>query len=199
MGTARDYTSGNLLPDNKTFLVIGGKTHGGTDISSCEKLNVAANTWSSAGSLSKVRDAHSSVLFKNNVIVLGGWTGAYLNTCEQYDPVTNMWSSFTSFSTPRHSSGSAVALNKIYLAGGFNGGVLASVEVYSGTSWSFLLPSLAQARDHCSAISFQNKFVVLGGTRTTIEVFDPVTSSWNTTFPPMKISPTRYRPAIVSF
>ena len=140
--------------------------------------------------------------FNNTVVMLGGFnTGNHLNTCEQYNPVSNTWSSFPSFSSARRGFGAAVVLNRIYIAGGssYSGISLSSIEVYNGTSWSPLSPSLAQPRSGCAAVAFQNKLVVLGGDGTTIEVFDPVTSTWNTTFPPMKISPTRSYLAAVSF
>ncbi len=114
--------------------------------------------------------------------------------------ISNSWSSFPSFSTARREFGAAVVLDKIYIAGGdSSGSALSSVEVYSGTSWSFLPSSLAQTRRYCAAVAFQNKLVVLGGDRTAIEVFDPVTSTWNATFPAMKTSPSRTQPAAVSF
>jgi hypothetical protein len=209
MITARFDVSGILLPDSKTFLVTGGRDINGNNLLSCEKLDIAANTWSSAGNLLGFRYYHTSVLFNNSAVVMGGrdQNGAFLNTCEQFNSTSNTWSSFPSFfSTARYHFGAAVVLNKIYIAGGRNGtspddsSRLSSVEVYSGTSWSLLPSSLAQTRYYCAAVAFQNKLVVLGGhDRTTIEVFDPVTSTWSTTFPPMKISPTRPYLAAVSF
>jgi N-acetylneuraminic acid mutarotase len=198
MSTVRHFTSGVLLPDNNTFLVIGGTDGYGIFYSACEKLDIATNTWSSAGNLLGPRYSHCSVLFKNNVIVLGG----SVNTCELYDPVLNTWSSFgPSFSTPRYHCSASVVLDTIYIAGGHNGVDLASVEVYNGTSWSSLSSSLAQTRYGCAAVILQKKLAVLGGYGgiTTIEVFDTVMSTWNRTFPPMKISPSRSFLAAVSF
>jgi hypothetical protein len=194
MSTTRTYTSGTLLTDNRTYLVMGGiNVRYTSSLSSCEKLDVVTNTWSSTGDLSLGRRfLHCSVLFNSVVVVLGGignWNGAYRQTCEQFDSVSNKWSSFPSFLTARGYFGAAVVLNKIYIAGGLNPSPLSSVEVYSGTSWSFLSPSLAQPRPFCAAIAFQSKLVVC------TEVFDPITSTWNTTFPPMKISAQ----AVVSF
>jgi hypothetical protein len=49
------------------------------------------------------------------------------------------------------------------------------------------------------AVAFQNKLVVIWGMgASTIEVFDPITSSWNTTFPPMQLNRS-YFGAIISF
>jgi N-acetylneuraminic acid mutarotase len=201
MSTARTWTSGVLLPDNKTLLVTGGANSSTHVLSSCEKLDIAANTWSSVGNffLGGPRHAHTSVLFNNSIVVLGGSNAAdYLKTCERYDHVTNTWSVFPSFSAARHSFGAAVVLDKIYIAGGYNGTALSSVEVFNGASWSPLSPSLAQTRQLCAAVLFQNKVVVLGGSQSTIEVFDPITSTWNATFPPMRISPSRPYLAAVS-
>jgi N-acetylneuraminic acid mutarotase len=200
MSAPRSGASGNLLPDNKRFLLIGGNG------STCETLNIASNTWSTAARLlSVIRNAHSSVLFKNNVIVMGGYDGAnVLKTCEQYDDVTNTWSAFPSFSTARRLFASAVVLGKIYIAGGSGASsgtqALSSVEVFNGTSWSSLPSSLSQARSSCEAVLYQNKLVVIGGLQALIEVYDPITSTWNTTFiRDMKIYPLRSRFTAVSF
>ncbi len=201
MSDARQVTSGMLLLDNKTFLVTGGN-NGSFVLSSCEKLDITTNTWSSAGNLLGPRYGHSSVLYTTVILAMGGWNGNNsFNTCEQYDSVSNTWSSFPPFLIARDKFGAAVVLDKIYIAGGSNGAQLSSVEVYNGTKWSLLSSTLARVRYGCTAVAFQNKFVVLGGREriTTIEVFDPVTSTWNTTFPPMKISPTRDYMAAVSF
>ncbi len=203
MSTGRYYTSGILLPDNKTFLVTGGSYNNELEgrLTSCEKLDIATNTWSTAGNLLSPRHGHASVLFNNSAVVLGGYNNVgYLNPCEQFHSASNTWSSFPSFSIARESFGAAVVLNKIYIVGGHNGtSSLSSVEVCSGTSWSPLSPSLAQTRWQSAAVSFQNKLVILGGSQTTIEVFDPITSTWNTTFSPMKIYPSRFYLAAVSF
>ncbi len=87
MSTFRYWTSGVLLPDNKTFLVTGGYD-GGNVLSSCEKLDIATNTWSSVGNLSLGRRGyHTSVLFNNTVVVIGGYPGGSVRhkTCEQFD------------------------------------------------------------------------------------------------------------------
>jgi hypothetical protein len=199
MSTVRHYTSGVLLPDNKTFLVTGGYT-GSSALLSCEKLNIATNTWSSAGNLLGRRYLHASVLFNNIAVVLGGFGTGSLTTCEHFDSASNTWASFPAFSTARYYFRAAVVLNKIYIAGGWNGTAALSSVVFNGTTWSPLSPSLAQVRADCAAVAFQNKLVVLGGSQTTtIEVFDPITSTWNTTLPPMKISPSRSVLAAVSF
>jgi hypothetical protein len=93
--------------------------------------------------LLKRTEAHASVLFFNNVVVvLGGQNAAVVlgvgpyNTCEQYNSASNTWSQFPSFSTARFGFGAAVVLNKIYIAGRSPAASLSSVEVYNGTSWS---------------------------------------------------------------
>jgi hypothetical protein len=136
--------------------------------------------------------------------VIGGVTSVAFNGCEKYDPALNTWSSFPPFMTARFEFGAAVVLDKIYIAGGWDGTTpLSSVEMFNVTAWSFLSSSLAQPRRFCAAISFQNKLVVLGGTginASRIEVFDPVSSTWNaTSFPPMQIAAIRHRLAAVSF
>jgi hypothetical protein len=200
MSIPRCWTSGTLLPDGKTFLMIAGASSG-VSVSSCEKLDVASNTWSSAASLTLgVRQAHCSVLYKNIVIVIGGSNGTKaLNSCEQYSVDSDTWSSFPSLSIARSQFGAAVVLGKIYVVGGYTlqGGEslpigLNSVEVFDGASWLLLSSSLTQPRIACAAVVYQNKLVVLGGNSSAVEVYDPVTSAWNTTFLTMPIEPFRF-------
>jgi hypothetical protein len=197
MNASRGYASGILLPDGNSFLVIGG-WNGLDRLSSCEKLDVAANVWSTAASLPSVLSGHCTVMHDNKVIVLGGVNQShYLNSCLQYNYTSNTWSPFPSFSTPRETFGAAVVRGKIYIAGGSNGTtILSSAEVYDGTIWSLLSFSLAETRYSCAAVAFQDRLVVLGGDRTTIEVFDPLTSTWNTTFPRLIGSSRRFLAAI---
>jgi hypothetical protein len=204
MSVPRAYSSGSLLHDNNTFLLCGGWNRASVSGSSCEKLDIASNSWSSVANLSLgVRALHRSILFNNKAIVIGGGnaSGSYLNTCEQYDAMSNTWSIFPPLLGARNDFGAAVVLGKIYVAGGgFNGLSLRSVEVFDGTAWVLLPYSLPQFRSACSGVEFQNKFVVLGGDRTTVEVFDPLTSRWNSSFvPAMSIAPTRDRFVAVSF
>ncbi len=119
--------------------------------------------------------------------------GEPLKSCEQYNATSNTWSEFPSMINARYDHGVAVVLGKIYVAGGGNyflDVAITLVEVFNGTTWAELTSSpIAQPRFWCQAVSFQNKLVVLGGNDTTIEVFDPVRSTWNTTFPPMQLAP----------
>ncbi len=205
MDLERIYTSGTLLPDNNTFVMIGGYDGNGASSASCEKLDIKAGTWSSAGNLSLgPRNGHRSILYLDNVIVLGGVgnDGVPVNTCEQYDATSNTWSEFQpSFINARYDFAAAVVLDDIYIAGGVAEDTSKStvVEVFNGTLWSELSSLIAQARYSCVAVSFRNKFLLVGGNPTTIEVFDPVSSTWNTTFPPMIIAPSRERLAAASF
>ncbi len=204
MSTPRACTSGTLLPDNKTFLMIGGGSYGtsAAKLSACEKFNTGSNTWSGAARLAVIRSFHTSALVNSKVVVMGGRDsqGSALNTCEQYDPTLNKWTVFPSFSTARSTLSSAVVLNKIYIAGDAGGG--SSVEVFDGTLWSRLAWSLAKTRSDCAAVAFQNKFVVLGGdydSPATIELFDPVTWLATSFVPAMKITPRRNLHAAVAF
>jgi len=204
MKAIRGYASGTILPDKKSFLMIGGYD-GNVIISSCEKLDILSNAWSYVANLSDVRDLHSSVLYNNTVVAISGRATESIvhKSCEQYDPTTNTWSAFPSVLTGRHSFGAAVVLGKIYIAGGIveAGFSVASVEVFDGVSW-MLLASSPMTRDRWqhTAVVFQNKLVVLGGSDvTTIEVFDPASNSWNASFPAMTVPAGRIRLTAVSF
>ncbi len=64
MSTVRSLSSGTLLPDGKAFLMIGGYNGiSPSPLASCEKLDIATNTWSSVADLSLGgRYSHCSVL-----------------------------------------------------------------------------------------------------------------------------------------
>ena len=117
MTVTRGFAAGALLPDGITILVVGGNTGGNID-SSCELYNTTHNTWSSCPSLPRgSRQAHSAVVYRGRVVVLGGYNGVYLETCEQYEHAYRTWTDFPPFNLAREKFGSAVVRGKIYIAG----------------------------------------------------------------------------------
>jgi hypothetical protein len=130
--STRGYASAIVLPD-KTLLMIGGFNPRDPQgyLTSCEKLDIAANTWSSAGNLRVGRSGPCSVLYNNVVVVIGGLyyvdrLATFPKSCEQYDPISDSWSDFPPLVTGRDSFGAAVVLDKIYVAGGYTTGFIAS-------------------------------------------------------------------------
>jgi len=199
MSFSRHLTSGILLPDGNSFLMAGG-----VNVLPCEILNIAANKWTTVASLPFTREWPRIVNFNNRIVIIGGWNNirGQLKTCEEYHVGNNSWSSFPSLILARERFGAAVVQGRIYIAGGFNGtAIFSSVEVFDGLSWSFLNSGLASKRIQLAAVSFQNKFVVLGGDgATAVEVYDPVTAKWSSnTIPLMKVAPFRKDHTALSF
>lgn len=176
MATVRDSSAGVCLADGTTFMVCGG--YDGTQLSSCELFD--GEKWSSAANMSASRGDHSTVLYKDKPVALGGYSGEEsLATAEQYDHSTNVWAPFPSFEMPRSSFGAAVVLDKIYVTGGVDYHSMGWVEVFDGNAWSFLSSGLPSGcRYNHTAVCFEDKLVVLGGTILKMDVYDPIDDEW---------------------
>lgn len=184
MATVRGGAAGVCLADGITFIVCGGYNNK-TALSSCELFDGKA--WAAAADMLVARNFHAMVLYRGQPVVLGGENGIYLhlNMAEQYDYSTNTWSPFPSFAILRSRLSAAVVLDKIYITGGSTYRTLDYVEVFDGNAWStmpFRLPS--GPRDEHAAVCFEDKLVVLGGTRKKVDVFDPNENKWVDDFIP---------------
>jgi hypothetical protein len=218
MSTARRYAHGTLVADSSLFIVSGGDTNGPI-VSSCERLNITSNRWSTITSMSTPRYGHRTVILDGLFLALGGNNGSAfaLSSCERYDVVSNIWTSFSTLLTARYGFAAEVVLNRLYIAGGWNsfyteltavetGAIITSSKGIKTIEWGTLISSLPSPRAGCAGGMFQGKFVVIGVANSTasfatmIQVYDPTRSTWSTTsIPAMTTSPIRRFPAIVSF
>jgi N-acetylneuraminic acid mutarotase/thiol-disulfide isomerase/thioredoxin len=113
------------------------------------------------------------------------------NILEVYDPRTNTWRRLSPMSVPRVGPAVASLNGKIYIFGGFNRDTWSanrSVEIYdiAKNNWS-LGPPMPTPRSWMRAVVLNNEIYVIGGVgcgyRTDVEIFDPVTNTWETGTP----------------
>ncbi len=208
MSTNRTFLSGTLVPESNVFIVCGGLSNatGGvlTAVKTCERLSLnVTSMWVSVGNMTLARFSHRSVLYRGAVVAVGGHDGkVILNVCEQYNITSNKWVVFPSLLTQRFHFGAAVLFDRIYVAGGYItdtvDGLNPDIEVFNGTAWSKVTSfSTPVSQAYCLALSFQNKFVLLGGADAVIEVFDPLTSTQSALPPMMPHFALRLSPAAV--
>jgi N-acetylneuraminic acid mutarotase len=95
---------------------------------------LAANTWTTTGSLPG-RNLHTATLLPNGqVLVAGGHnaTTGFLNSAELYDPAMGTWTATGSLNTPSgYHTATLLHNGKVLMAGGYNdtNGYLNSAEL----------------------------------------------------------------------
>jgi hypothetical protein len=195
MAIPRAYQTATLLPNGKV-LVVGGRGllsmpsawgQPGSAIGSAELYDPQTRRWSSAGSLSVPRFAHTATLLSNGkVLVVGGnsavpnasfpdGAGA-LSSAELYDPQTNTWSLAASMPTARSfHTATLLADGRVLVAGGalvaaesstgYPGIVLASAELYDPASntWTAATPMPSAAMNQSATLLSDHRVLVIGG------------------------------------
>ncbi len=191
MAVPRAYHTATLLPNGKV-LVVGGRglvalsapwQPAGRAIASAELYDPKTGRWSSAGTLSAPRYAHTATLLANGkVLIVGGNqtmpnaslpAGAdTVSSTELYDPQTNRWSLAASMQTAR-SSHSATLLEdgRVLVAGGIAssagdpGSVLASAELYDpvANTWTVAAPMPSARMNQSATFLPDGRVLVVGG------------------------------------
>ena len=112
---------------------------------------------------------------------MGGYgaDGEELDTAEVYDPQTDGWQPLAKMSTVREALGLAAVGGKIYAIGGFaSGSKLDSVEAYDPRLGAWApVASMSGKRYYHASVVLDGKIYAMGGydggTRDTVEVYDP--------------------------
>ncbi len=151
---------------------------------------LSANTWTSTGSMTTARSAHTATLLTNGrVLVVGGHNGSYLDSAELYDPAMGTWTSASSLTTARENHTATLLPNgQVLVAGGYNGNYLASAELYdpAKNTWT-TTASLITARSFHTATHLDYPYdlgqvVVAGGYNgnylVSAETFDAALETW---------------------
>jgi len=136
MVSARRSHSATLLP-NGNILVSGGETPigGGFYVysQSSELYNPAANTWSTAASMTTGRSGHTATLLPGSrVLVTGSYSYLRSPATELYDAATDTWSAAGSMAVGRGGHTATLLQDgRVLAAGDWNNGVpLSSAELY---------------------------------------------------------------------
>jgi N-acetylneuraminic acid mutarotase len=156
-----------LLPSGRV-LVTGGCTDTtcATPSAVSELYDPASNSWTTTGSLTTGRAAHTAVLLKTGkVLVVGGSPG--LTSCELYTVSTGTWSNAGSTITGRYlNTTTLLSDGKVLAAGGANGRYpVNSAEIYDpGTNtWTLSGNMLSGRYAHTANLLGDGTVVVAGG------------------------------------
>jgi N-acetylneuraminic acid mutarotase len=142
LSVARFDHTATLLQSGKV-LVTGGCTAStcSTDTAVSELYDPTSNSWSTTGSLTTARRAHTAVrLLSGKVLVIGGSTGSPTVSCELYDPSTGLWSPAASTTVARYLNATTLLPDgKVLVTGGTPSRYpLSSAELYdpAANTWT---------------------------------------------------------------
>jgi hypothetical protein len=189
---ARMFHAAVLLRDGRV-LVAGGDAPGPGDTATAYIYDAAANTWTSAGSMSVAREPGrfgAATLPNGDVLVAGGYditTGGAFPAADRYNVATGTWTTLPDLAEARNGNTvTALRGGRVLVAGGKNGGQIhASTEIFDPTTGQWTAgPSLQTARwAHTVVAVGDGQFLAIGG-RTpsgdteTVERYEPQSNTW---------------------
>src|SRR5262245_3923819 len=95
----------------------------------------AAGTWSTTGSMSGGRYAHTATVLADGRVLVAGGAGSsgFLKSAEIYDPALGTWSLTGSMTSVRYfHTATLLPDGRVLVSGGFNGiSVVATAEIYN--------------------------------------------------------------------
>jgi hypothetical protein len=189
MTTARAEHTATLLSGGTNgsgqVLVVSGESVGGPT-PTAELYDVAANTWSPAGSLSTGLWTHTATLLPNGkVLVAGGSSSSSVfatTDAELYDAGANTWSPAASMTTARtQHTATLLQSGLVLVVGGYGlagAGPWASAEVYdpAADAWIATADMSAGRREHTATLLSDGRVLVTGGgasASATAELYSP--------------------------
>jgi hypothetical protein len=207
--TATLLTDGRVLVTGGST-VSSAAAKGYVNNASAEIYDPVANTWTATPPMSVARSHHTATLLPDGkVLVVGGENVLYLveASAEIYDPVANTWTATRAAPVSPRSQHTATLLPSglVLIAGGFDivQGVLTplnTAELYdpvlhttTGTDGNGVTTTVTTGMDftatapmafahygHSATRLPDGRVVVVGGTTTQAEIFDPVAATWTT-------------------
>ena len=196
LATARSVHTATLLPNGKVLVAGGLNTAASaSNIRIAELYDPATNAWTSAGTMTAARYAHTATLLPSGkVLVTGGVTASGdVATSELYDPATNSWTAASPMGAPRNLHTAVLLPNgKLLVAGGssFATGVfitLKTAEIYDPVTnaWTAAAPMAIARVSHTVNTLTGGKVLVSGGfsSLSSGEVYDVGTNAWTPTGP----------------
>jgi N-acetylneuraminic acid mutarotase len=151
---------------------IGGLDANGHPLSSAERYNQDANSWSAVASLPVALYNFPAVFDRTNQIyVFGGYTnttlGGEVATAFRYSVRSNKWTAIASMPIATANSAAAFGADgKIYVVGGVSGGVpIDTVQVYNpaSNSWSISTPLPEPLTASAMGVDSLGRLIVMGG------------------------------------
>ncbi|MBI3329736.1 MAG: hypothetical protein HYZ81_23895, partial [Nitrospinae bacterium] len=167
--------------------VAGGLRQDGSQASTVEAYDIAADRWQFVQPLPVPLDHPAAAAARGKLYVLGGFlSGVAVGQTLEYDPVANRWTTKAPMPTPRGAPAAAVIEEKVYVVGGFREGLSVSdLAVYDPEAdrWE-ILPAMPTPRDHLGAGAIKGRLYAVAGrnqtsfTLGTLEEFTPATRTW---------------------
>jgi N-acetylneuraminic acid mutarotase len=161
MSVARSHHTATLLPDGKV-LVVGGENALYLVEASAEIYDPVANTWTATRAAPvSARSQHTATLLPSGLVLIAGGFNIVqgvltpLNTAELYDPVLH-----TTTST--------------------DGNGVVTTVITGGMNFTATAPMAFARYGHSATRLADGRVVVVGGTTTQTEIFDPVAATWTT-------------------
>ncbi len=190
MNNARAGAAAAVIDDG--IFVIGGRQStggpcsGGPYLTTVEKYDVDANTWSPVAPLLNGRSDLAAVAHGGKIFVFGGCNSTGVtNEVDMYDPQTNTWTTtgLMPMPTGRASLVAGHSGDQIFTIGGTNGSSTLNVnEVYDipSNTWSTNTATITTARQEAGVNSHGGRIYVVGGSTASFgsstdanEVFKP--------------------------
>jgi N-acetylneuraminic acid mutarotase len=187
--------------------IVNGKYYliGGRGIKPVDCFNIQTKKFDSVASLPLEMHHIQTVVFKNNIYIVGAFTGNYphetaIGYVYIFNTKTNVWTKGAEIpeSRRRGAAGAVLYKNKIFIIAGITDGHwdghVAWLDEYNPITneWK-QLPDAPNARDHFQAVVAQNKLYVISGrkssaktkevfqlTEKSIDVYDFVKGTWQT-------------------
>ncbi|REG20478.1 galactose oxidase-like protein [Archangium gephyra] len=143
----------------------------------------AGGQWSTTGSMTTARSAHTATLLPSGKVLVSGGTSSA--SAELYDPLTGKWSTTGGMTTARSNhTATLLPSGQVLVSGGTgSSGALASAELYDPLTgkWS-TTGNLATARsNHTATLLTSGQVLVSGGGGSSAELYDPLTGKWSPT------------------
>jgi N-acetylneuraminic acid mutarotase len=184
LAAAREYHTATLLPDGKV-LVAGGLT-GPTNsvtISSAELYNPISGTWTTTGSMTTNRYAHTATLLPNGKVLAVGGNNlgvGFHRTAELYDPLLGTWTATGSMLNYRFQHTATLLPNGRVLASGLGIGAPSLYNPLTGT-WTDV-PGPDPGASATATLLANGKVLIAGGSYGTptaeAELFDYAIGTW---------------------
>lgn len=176
-----------LTPDQ--IVITGGRTRKLRPTTDNLIYTVSLNKWDDFPSNGIYRSDHASVMYQNNILLLGGYEHMTygLKTGSLYNCNTRTWHGFPWMTYGRYNFSVAVVNEKIFAFGGPAKASSSSVEMYDGSCWSVLPITLPRPRRfRCFPRYASGKIFIFADIIRDdlkdglLDVLDPETLEWST-------------------